>query len=128
MSQNKNEIRFYFENTQSNPKEEKISQVARSLDSFIDDLVEGEESYNHPISQISVSPTLALQQEFESLNLPPIPLLRFDGNPSRWPELIENFFTRVHSKQTFDDNTRMIRLLSESIRWRDKTYRRSHRL
>ena len=112
LSENKNEIRFCFKNTQSNPKDEKLCTVARSLDSFIDDLVEGEESYNHPISQISVSPTLALQQEFESRNLPPIPLIRFDGNPSRWPEFIENFFTRVHSKRTFDDNTRMIRLLS----------------
>ena len=73
LSENKNEIRFSFKSTQSNPKGEKLCTVARSLDSFIDDLVEGEESYNHPISQISISPTLALQQEFESRNLPPIP-------------------------------------------------------
>ena len=53
-----------------------------------------------------------MQQEFESRNLPPIPLIRFDGNPNRWPEFIENFLTRFHSKRTFDDNTRMIRLLS----------------
>ena len=112
LSQNKNEIRFFLESSQSNTKDEKVRTVARSLDSFIDDLVQGEESYNHPISQISVSPTLALQQYFGSRNLPPIPLIRFDGNPSRWPEFIENFFTRAHSKRTFDDNTRMIRLPS----------------
>ena len=62
LSENKNEIRFSFENTESNTKDEKLCTLARSLDSFIDDLVEGEESYNHPISQISVSPTSALQQ------------------------------------------------------------------
>ena len=99
LSQNKNKIRFSFENIQSNSKDEKLCTVARSLDRFIDDLVEGEESYNHLILQISVSPTLALQQEFESRNLPPIPLLRFDDNPSRWPEFTENVFTRVHSKE-----------------------------
>ena len=113
MSHNKNEIQFSFENTQSNPKGEKHFTVARSLDSFIDDLIEREESYNHPISQISVSPTLALQQEFESFNLPSVPLIRFDGNPSRWPEFTENFFTRVYSKRIFEDNTRVVRLLSE---------------
>ena len=48
----------------------------------------------------------------DSRNLPPIPLMRFVGNHSKWPEVIENLFTRVHSKQTFDDNTRVIRLLS----------------
>ena len=53
-----------------------------------------------------------MQQEFESRNLPRISFLRFDGNSSRWPEFIENFFTRVLSKRAFDDNTRMIRLLS----------------
>ena len=98
LSLNKSEIRFSFENTQTNPKDQKLSTVVRSSDSFINDLVEGEESYNYPISQISVSPTLALQQEFESRNLPPVSIIRFDGNPSRWPEFIENFFTRVHSK------------------------------
>ena len=44
LSQNKNEIRFSFENTHSNPKDEKLCIGAQSLDSFIDDLVEVEES------------------------------------------------------------------------------------
>ena len=112
LSQKKNENQFSSESTQSNSKIEKLCTVARSLDSFIDDLVEGEENYNNPILKISVSPTLTLQQEFESRNLPPIPLIKFDGNLSRWPEFTENFDTRVHSKRTFDDNTRMIRLVS----------------
>ena len=81
LSRNKSKIRFSFENTQSNPKDEKFCTVLRSLESCIDDFVEGEESYNHSISQISVNPTfLALQQEFESRKLPPIFLIRFDGN------------------------------------------------
>ena len=53
-----------------------------------------------------------MQQKVDSRNLPLIPLIGFDGNPSKWPEFIENFFTRDQLKQTFDDNTRMIRLLS----------------
>ena len=53
-----------------------------------------------------------MQQKVDSRNLPLIPLIGFDGNPSKWPEFIENFFTRGQLKQTFDDNTRMIRLLS----------------
>ena len=38
----KNEIRFSFENAQNNPQDQKLCKVARFLDSFIDDLVEGE--------------------------------------------------------------------------------------
>ena len=54
-----------------------------------------------------------LQEEVDSHNLSPISLIRFSCNPSKWPEFIENVFTRVHSKQAFDDsNSRMIRLLS----------------
>ena len=52
-----------------------------------------------------------MHQEFESRNLPRLPLIRFDGNPSRLPEFIENFFTRIHLKRTFDDNNRVIILL-----------------
>ena len=37
---------------------------------------------------------------------------RFNGSSERWPEFIENFKKRVHEKTTFDDNTRMERLLS----------------
>ena len=33
-----------------------------------------------------------LQQEFESRNLPPIELKRFNGDPEQWPEFIENFY------------------------------------
>ena len=53
-----------------------------------------------------------MQQEVDSRNLLLIPLIGFDGNPSKWPEFIENVFTRDQLKQTLDDNTRMIRLLS----------------
>ena len=42
LSQNKNEIRLSFENTQSNTKDKKLCTVAQSFDSFTDNLVEGE--------------------------------------------------------------------------------------
>ena len=67
-----------------------------SIDGFIDELVEGEESSSACQTRTSVNLTLALQQEVNLRSLPPIPLIRFVGNPSKWPEFIENFFTRVH--------------------------------
>ena len=39
-----------------------------------------------------------------------IDLLRFSGNPAEWAEFIENFFSRVHQKSSFDDNLSMLRL------------------
>lgn len=39
-------------------------------------------------------------------------MISFDGSPSQWPEFIENFKTRIHLKQTFNDSIRMQRLLS----------------
>ena len=52
-------------------------KVAQSIDNFIHELVEGEDS-SFPIqTRTSVNLILALQQEVDSHNLPPIPLLRF---------------------------------------------------
>ena len=53
-----------------------------------------------------------LQLEFESRNLPPIELKRFDGNPEVWPEFTENFYSRVNRMASFDNNLKMGRLLS----------------
>ena len=54
----------------------------------------------------------ALHQELESLQLPPIEIMTFDGNPSQWPEFTAEFKERVHLKQTFSDQRRMERLLN----------------
>ena len=83
---------------------------------MIDDLVEAEESSFASQTRISVNLTLVLQQDVDSHNLSPISSNRFDGNPSKWPEFIEKFFAKFHSKQTFDDNARMIRLDEEEKR------------
>ena len=53
-----------------------------------------------------------MQKDIESRSLPPIDILRFDGDPSKWPEFIDNFKTRVHMKVTFNDSMRMERLHS----------------
>ena len=53
-----------------------------------------------------------MQKDIESRSLPPIDVLRFDGDPSKWPEFIDNFKSRVHMKVTFNDNMRMERLHS----------------
>ena len=86
-----------------------------SLDEFIDHLVEGEET-NLGMKASSVNLHFALKQDYETRNLPPSsppPIeRRFSGNPCEWPELIENFRTRVHLKSTFDGNFRIERLCS----------------
>ena len=52
-------------------------KIAQSIDNFIDELVEGEDS-SFPIqTRTSVNFILALQQEVDLHNLPPIPLIRF---------------------------------------------------
>ena len=49
----------------------------------------------------------ALTLEFKSRHLPVVPLYRFSGDPSHWPEFIECFYTRVHCKSSFDENIRI---------------------
>ena len=102
----------FFDDLQNPTGNKTHDKAAQSIDSFIDELVEGEEGLFASQKRTSVKLTSMLQQEVDLHNLPPIPSITFDGNPSKWPEFIEKIFTRVHSKQTFDDNTRMIRLLS----------------
>ena len=52
-----------------------------------------------------------MNRKFESRNLPPIELKRFDGNLKVWPEFIENFYSRVYRMTSFDNNLKMNRLL-----------------
>ena len=81
-------------------------------DSFIDNLIEGEETvleYNHTLTMSSL---LVIKHEFESRSLPTIELMKFNGDASKWPEFITNFKNRVHIKSTFTDDLRMERLLS----------------
>ena len=89
--------------------QQKIS-VNEPIDKFIDNLTEGVETKLKDITVLTTSEIL--RWEYESRNLPAIELQRFDGTPAKWPEFIENFKIRVHNKLTFDDNTRMERLLS----------------
>ena len=84
--------------------------IQEPIDKFIDNLVEGQESTLDDSKTVTTS--TILRWEYESRNLPTIDLHRFDGTPSKWPDFVENFKTRVHLKVTFDDNTRMERLLS----------------
>ena len=47
-------------------------------------------------------------------------LFRFDGDPCKWPDFIENFKNRVHDKRSFTDDIRMERLLMRTG-WRSQT-------
>ena len=54
----------------------------------------------------------ALQQELETIHLPPTDLILFEGNSLNWPEFIQKFKERVHLKKSFSDSMRMECLLS----------------
>ena len=81
------------------------------IDSFIDRLVEGQET---KISECEkdLDAKTALKLEFESRHLPAVPLYRFSGDASHWPEFIECLYTHVHCKSSFVDNIKMIYLLN----------------
>ena len=82
------------------------------VDRFIDLLIEGKEAILPRESSVTLTIANAVQQEIESRHLPPVDLKTFSGDPSQWPEFIENFKTRVHTKPTFNDTMRMERLIS----------------
>ena len=85
--------------------------MKETVDKFVDDLVEGEETVlGSKIDSLTVYEVL--RQEFDSKNLPPIELRHFDGNPAYWPEFIESFRSKIHFKPSFMDIIRMERLLS----------------
>ena len=78
---------------------------------FVDELIERKETKLRS-SELPSSLHFTIQQEYESRNLPPIDLHRFDGVATKWLQLIEDFYRRVYRKITFDDNMRTTRLLS----------------
>ena len=64
---------------------------------------------------------MLLQLEYESKCLPVMELFRFDGDPCKWPDFLQNFKNRVHDKHSFTDDIRMDRLLSELDREAKRT-------
>ena len=113
---NKKSNESFREETKSENNENKTSNstiVIEPIDKFTDKLFEGQE-----ISSSKLDPTpgltiaKSLKKELESRHLPPVDLLTFDGNPTKWPKFIKNFKTRVHNKVSFTNGMRMGRLLS----------------
>ena len=76
--------------------------MKETIDKFIDDLVEGEET--------------VLESKINSLTvhevLRPIDLRHFNRFLAYWPEFIESFRSKIHFKPSFTDSTCMERLLS----------------
>ena len=85
------------------------------IDGFIDHLVDGQETNLGDGS--SITPAAMLQWEFDSGNLPPIDLVRFDGDPTKWPEFIQSFKTRVHMKHRFADSIHRLQSLQVRFVW-----------
>ena len=86
-------------------------QKREPIDSFIDHLIEGQETKLLKCNK-EIDTKTALKLEFKSRSLPVVPLFGFNGNTSRWPEFIECFHTRVHCRSSFDDSMRMTYLIS----------------
>ena len=82
------------------------------VDKLIDDLVEGIAKSLHQ-SKFNLNVGLVLKQECEYCQLLPIELRRFWSNPSKWPDIISDFWNRIHEKVPFNNNMRMERLLSD---------------
>ena len=80
-----------------------------SVDKFIDELIEGQETIILRDVCNKFDAVTFLKGEYKSRNLPPIELYKFSGDPLKWPEFIENFSKHVHFKTTFSDNQRMER-------------------
>ena len=85
---------------------------------LIERLVEGKETVL-PERDHVVSASMLLQLEYESKCLPVMELFRFDGDPCKWPDFIENFKNRVHDKRSFTDDIRMEMLLMRTG-WRSQ--------
>ena len=72
-----------------------LTNTRTPVDLFIDNLVKGKETLILHVTQF-FTPQEVIKQELELRNLPPVDLLRFDGNPVHWPEFIDNFYHRIH--------------------------------
>ena len=81
------------------------------IDDFIDRLVEGKETVL-PERDPVILASMLLQLKYKSKCLPVMELFRFDGDPRKWPDFIQNFKDRVLDKRSFTDDIRMERLLS----------------
>ena len=59
-----------------------------SMDSFIDTLIKGSETVINTAIDQCLSTMVVIERNLEWRNLSPMELLRFNGNPSHWPEFI----------------------------------------
>ena len=75
----------------------------KSIDSFIDLLEEGKETA-FSFNEDNLSMAQLLQREFKTRNMPAIELVRFDGNPCKWPDFLQNFKSCFHDKRCFKDS------------------------
>ena len=90
-------------------------QKREPIDGFINHFTEGQETKLLKCDK-KIDAKTTLKLEFELSSLPVVPLFRFNGNASKWPEFIECFYTRVHCKSSFDDSMRTTCLISATDR------------
>ena len=81
------------------------------IDAFIDNVIERKESIIQDINKL-IPTSLILQRDFETRDMPAINLMRFGGVSKQWPNFIQNFKHRVHSKKSFSGSVCIDCLLS----------------
>ena len=85
-----------------------LANTRTPVDSFIDNLVKEKKTLKPHVKQIFKSKEASKQE----LELSPVDLLRFNGNPVRWLESIDNFYHRIHKKSSFNDILHIDRLMT----------------
>ena len=88
-----------------NPKNNDLSlsiHPNNCIGDFIDRLVEEKETVL-PERDPVILASMLLQLHYELKCLPVMKLFRFDGDPGKSPDFIQNFKNRVHDKRSFTD-------------------------
>ncbi|XP_074659583.1 uncharacterized protein LOC141912256 [Tubulanus polymorphus] len=76
----------------------------RTIDAWIDDLVEGVETIVNVESSTSLEEAV-IKMEIDR-DLPKVGLPMFDGSPLVWPRFIEQFYVQVHNRPGIKDSRR----------------------
>ena len=84
------------------------AQVEEPVDSFIDNLREGQETaFQLSFDNLQTDSSVTLLRAQEQQRLPPLELFKFTGKPIDWLKFIERFCDQIHNKTTLTDSDRM---------------------
>ena len=96
--------------TRNNEVVQHYFDQSESVNTFIDNLIDGQETKLASYLLENVNLNFSLQQELESRSLPPVQLITFNKDYTHWLKFIKNLKHQVYSKP--NTNIQMERLLS----------------